>query len=296
MLANFHPMVSKISFRILPFGFMLMLIFSTISFESCQKSDDPVLNDTLSGDITNHDSIPGDTIPADTIHHDTIPADTLPISSQIMIGGTYRMHYFPEIKEVYGGENQVGRVYLDLNLDQNDDIAIEATHVVSMGTNYKFSRINPLHSDVSFFGIFTIDTTWVYADTIAWPSGNSYYVTSNSSCHPLSPYTGIYTRNAFHILDLNAGDSISREMSFSSEIISFITKVDSYVHFGNDTITQVNYTIIDDCYKMPSGPPFYLGFKIAKGEEILLGWLKLSLPAELRIRLYEWAVQKRQGE
>lgn len=296
MHVNFYPMISKISLRILPIGFMLVLIFSTISFESCQKSDDPVLNDTLSGDTTNHDSIPGDTIPADTTLHDTIPADTLPISSQIMIGGTDRMHYFPEIKDIIGGENHAGRVNLDLNLDQNDDIAIEANHVVSMGTNYKYSRIYPLHPDVSFFGIFTTDTTWVNADTIEWPSGGSYYVSSNSSCHPLSPYTGIFTEDAFHVLARNMGDSLSRDMSYSSEIISFITHIDSYMYVGNDTITQVMYTIVDDCYKMPSGPPFYLGFKIVNGEEILLGWLKLSLPAELRIRLYEWAVQKRQGE
>lgn len=279
--------------RILPLGFMLFLISLSILFDGCQKSDDPLMNDTIQGDTTHHDTIADDTTHHDTIPTDTIPADTLPLSSKIIIGDTAGMCYFPEYRTISGGENSFGQIELDLDFDQVTDIVLEAGHVVSMGTNYKYSQINLWNSDVSIFGLFASDTLWSKKDTLPWPNSNTYYVNSISSCHPLPAFDHTYPWNAFHALELNVGDSLSRDMYFFSEEVSFIYNKSGSMWLGNDSITQVLYSSIRDCYALPHGPEFYLGFRIGKDEDVLLGWLKLSVPSELRINLHEWAVQRR---
>jgi hypothetical protein len=191
---------------------------------------------------------------------------------------------------------------LDVDQDGQTDIRIVLNCTHTLGTGYRVrAYIAPEHPDAGLTGFYTNDSTFTSTSyTFINSSASGYSVERRqlvrSSCRPLLDGELVsVTSNRTRLKTFSPGELLALEETFIADSVRLVSNISSsllnYHGVVNDTLYTSQYVSSINCNAFPQGQPNYIGFRVQRPEDTILGWIKFSIISDEWIALHQVAVR-----
>ena len=235
-----------------------------------------------------------------------IPEDNSNNKAEIRLGDYDKMLVLNQDLEIEGGYNKEKSLDLDINNDSIGDFRISSVDWGSPGLGrHPTVAIRSLDSVNLICGKLLTDTTFYHYQIDTTYDNSSSVTTINYrttySCQRIQENDSIIeiVPDMFHINLYYRNESIAKSDTYEYLPDNYVlTENWSGFYDGpvpNESRTTYRYWInyhYYNCYAIPYNESIYIGLKIIETGREKLGWIKLSVFNDLKVYIFETALQK----
>jgi hypothetical protein len=186
---------------------------------------------------------------------------------------------------------------LDVDNDGTNDLRFQGLQEFWHGPTNYVTNINCLNNNISLLTSNVIDTIYFSSSTTFAQQGDATWSITylHYNCQRLSENDIIDTIiNNTILQNLSSGEIIDRNQLWGNAVYNMrkynYTFPPVHIYSSNDTAYYEGISRQMYCHNFPQNEIIYLGFKISSENLDKLGWIKIELSDNYKIRIFEYAL------